>query len=136
MRVDRELLAQAGLLDSAHDCSEGGLVVTLAECGFARGLGMNIELSSQDLPAEFILFGEDASRVVVSCDPSNLPRIQEEAVKYGLSADSIGETASERVEIRLNGRLVVSAEIGKLRDEYECALEKALWADVETVTIA
>ena len=129
-------MAQSGLLDSAHDCSEGGLVVTLAECGFARGLGMNIELSSQDLPAEFILFGEDASRVVVSCDPSNLPRIQEEAVKYGLSADSIGETASERVEIRLNGRLVVSAEIGKLRDEYECALEKALWADVETVTIA
>ena len=96
---------------------------------------MNIELSSQDLPAEFILFGEDASRVVVSCDPSNLPRIQEEAVKYGLSANIIGETAPERMEIKLDSQVVVSAEISELQAEYEGALKKLLAADAETVTM-
>jgi phosphoribosylformylglycinamidine synthase subunit PurL len=126
-------MAQAGLLDSAHDCSEGGLAVTLAECGFVRGLGMNIELTSQDLPAEFVLFGEDASRVVVSCDRRNLSRIQQVAVKYGPSADIIGETVAERMEIKLDGQLVVSAGISELRDDYESALEKALRSDADVV---
>jgi len=125
-------MAQAGLLDSAHDCSEGGLAVTLAECGFARGLGMHIELTSQDLPAEFVLFGEDTSRVVVSCDRSNLSRIQQIAVEYGLSAQTIGETVPDRMEVRLNLRVVVSAATGELIDAYEYALEKALRADAES----
>src|SRR5438067_13655747 len=72
-------LAQAGLLDSAHDCSEGGLAVALAECGFANTVGSNIQLELLGLPAEFVLFGEDASRVVISCNRDNLPRVQQVA---------------------------------------------------------
>src|SRR5438309_4581787 len=77
-----EIIA-GGLLDSAHDCSEGGIAVALAESAFPGGVGAKVNLASQGLPAEFVLFGEDASRVVLSCDPSNLPRIQQAAVKYG-----------------------------------------------------
>jgi phosphoribosylformylglycinamidine synthase II len=123
-------MAQAGLLDSAHDCSDGGLAVALAECGFGKGTGMKLELSSHHLPAEFVLFGEDASRVVLSCDRNNLSRIQEVAVQYGISADMIGETIPERMEVTLDGRAVVSAAIPELRDQYEGALEKALRAEV------
>ena len=120
-----EIIA-GGLLDSAHDCSEGGIAVALAESAFPGGVGAKVNLASQGLPAEFVLFGEDASRVVLSCDPSNLPRIQQAAVKYGLSAEHIGETVPEETEIQLDGRVVVSAAVSELRGVYEGALERAL----------
>jgi phosphoribosylformylglycinamidine synthase II len=126
-------MAQAGLLDSAHDCSEGGLAVTLAESTFAKGIGMKVNLASQGLPADFALFGEDASRVVISCDHGNLSGIEQIAVKYGLSSDIIGETVPEQVEIKLDGRVVVSASVSELAEIYEGALEKALRTEPETV---
>ncbi len=49
-------MAQAGLLDSAHDCSEGGIAVTLAESTFAKGIGINVDLASDGLSAEFVTF--------------------------------------------------------------------------------
>ncbi len=126
-------LAQAGLLDSAHDCSEGGIAVTLAESAMAKGIGMSVNLPSSGLPAEFALFGEDASRVVTSCDQSHLSGIQQLAVKYGLSAEVIGETVPEQVEIKLDGRVVVSASVVRLREVYENALEKTLRTDPQAV---
>src|SRR5256712_153574 len=83
---------QAGLVDSAHDCSEGGVAVALAESAFPRGVGLKGNLAAQGLPAEVGLYGEEASRVVISCDRGNLLGIQQIAVNYGLSADIIGET--------------------------------------------
>jgi phosphoribosylformylglycinamidine synthase len=78
------------------------------------------------LQPEFVLFGEDASRVVISCDRDKLSTIQQVAVKYGIAAELIGETAAERMEIRLDGRMVVSAAISELREAYEGALERSL----------
>jgi phosphoribosylformylglycinamidine synthase len=126
-------MIQAQLLDSAHDCSEGGIAVTLAESAFAKGIGMKVDLASQGLPPEFALFGEDASRVVISCDRGNLSGIQQVAVKYSLSAEVIGETVSEQVDIRLDGKVVVSAKVSELREVYEHALETALKTEPETV---
>ena len=119
-------MIRAGLVDSAHDCSEGGIAVTLAESAFAKDVGAKMDLASQGLPAEFVLFGEDASRVLISCDRSNLSRIQQLGVKYGISADVIGETVPEQLEITLDGKTVVSAPISELRGVYESALEMAL----------
>jgi phosphoribosylformylglycinamidine synthase len=119
-------MIQEGLVESAHDCSDGGIAVTLAESAFPGGIGAKVNLSSRELPPEFVLFGEDASRVVLSCDPGNLPRIQQMAVKYDLSAEHIGETVPEKLEIEIDGRVVVSAAINDLRDVYEEALERAL----------
>ena len=124
-------LIGAGLVESAHDCSEGGIAVTLAESAFLNGVGIRVNLASQGLPPEFVLFGEDASRVVISCDQSNLSRIKQVAVKYGLSAELIGETVSEQIEIKLDGRVVVSAAVSELREVYEGALEEALRTEPE-----
>jgi phosphoribosylformylglycinamidine synthase subunit PurL len=126
-------LAQAGLVDSAHDCSDGGIAVTLAESAFARGVGMRVDLVSQGLPPQFALFAEDASRVVISCDHNTVRRIQQVAVKYGIAAELVGETALERVEIKLDGRVVVSAPVSELREAYEGALERALQTEPEAV---
>ena len=65
-------MIDAGLVESAHDCSEGGLAVALAECGFAKGIGARSIWRRKGLPPEFVLFGEDASRIVISCDPQNV----------------------------------------------------------------
>jgi phosphoribosylformylglycinamidine synthase subunit PurL len=126
-------IIQAGLVESAHDCSEGGLAVTLAESAFPSQIGCRVDFPSEELPPEFVLFGEDAGRVVVSCDPAKLRRIEEVAIKYGISASQIGETVPEKLEISLDGRLVVSATLGELCDIYEGALEKALRTEAEPV---
>jgi phosphoribosylformylglycinamidine synthase len=122
-------LIQLGLVDSAHDCSEGGLAAALVEKAFPLSVGARVNLASGGLPAEFALFGEDASRIVVSCDPADVTRIKEIAEKSSVTADVIGETIPERLEISLDGSPAVSAAVSELRAAYEGALESALRAD-------
>jgi len=129
--LQRALVAiiQAGLVESAHDCSDGGLAVALVEAALLAGVGVKVSLPKQKLALEFTLFAEDASRVVVSCDPIHLPRIQQVAEEFGVYADVLGETGSNRVEIGVGDRSVISASVADLRDAYEGALEKALGTD-------
>jgi phosphoribosylformylglycinamidine synthase len=124
-------LIQLGLVESVHDCADGGVAVALTEKALAKGVGARVDLASGGLFAEFALFGEDASRIVISCDPENVARIKEVAEKHGAAADVIGETIPERVEISLDGRVVISAAISELSAAYEGALEAALRTDVE-----
>jgi phosphoribosylformylglycinamidine synthase II len=126
-------MIDAGLVDSAHDCSEGGIAVTVAESTFGNGVGLRVNLASLGLPPEFVLFGEDASRVMISCDRSSLQRIQQVSGKYGISAEQIGETLSDQVEIKLDGQVVVAVAVKELRDSFEGALEAALQADPDAV---
>ncbi len=126
-------MVQQGMVDSVHDCSDGGLAVALAEKTFAKGVGARVNLASGGLPAEFALFGEDASRIVISCDPANISRIQQVAERYGIAADRLGETIPERLEISLDGAAVVSVTMAELRQRYEGALESALRTDPELI---
>jgi phosphoribosylformylglycinamidine synthase subunit PurL len=126
-------LIHHGLLNSAHDCADGGLAVALAEKAFAKGVGARVSLPSNELPAEFVLFGEDASRIVCSCDPQHVARIQQIAEKYGIVADVVGETIPGQVEISLDGRVVVSAGVAELNEAYESALESSLRTDPQLV---
>src|SRR6202048_4897195 len=126
--LQRALVAiiREGLVDSAHDCADGGLAVALVESALPGGVGFSVRLPGQQVAPEFLLFGEDASRVVLSCDPIQLPRIQQVAEEYGVFADVLGETGSDRVEIAVNGQPVISASVAELREAYEGALERAL----------
>jgi len=127
-------MIQNGLVDSAHDCSEGGLAVALAEAGFPNNVGARVNVASGGLFGEFVLFGEDASRIVISCDPAHLARIQEVAGKHGIAADAIGETAPATLNISIDGRIAVSADLASLSNAYESALETALRTDPELVS--
>ena len=126
-------MIQAGLLDSAHDISEGGIAVTLAESAFEKGVGFRVNLPALDHPAECTLFGEDASRIIVSCDLKHLERIKSIAGEFGLSSEQIGSTVSEQAEIQLDGRAVVSAKVSELRSAYEGVIERILKSDPELV---
>ncbi len=122
-------LAEAGLLESAKDISEGGIATTVAEAGFARQIGATIDLSANGLPPELLVFGENASQILISCTESNVEPIKQVAVKYGLSAQSIGKTVPEKLEIRVDGKAVISASVVSLRDVWEKSLKQALHVD-------
>ncbi len=126
-------LIQLGLVDSTHDCADGGVAVALAEKAFPRGVGARVNLVSGGLFAEFALFGEDSSRILISCDPANVARIKQVAGNHGVAAEVIGEAIAGPLEISLDGKVVISAQISDLSSAYEAALESALRTDPELV---
>jgi phosphoribosylformylglycinamidine synthase len=126
-------MVQHGLVESTHDCADGGIAVALTEKALPKGVGARVNLASGGLFAEFALFGEDASRILISCDPGQVARIKELAEKHGAVADVIGETIPERLEISLDGAVVISASVSELSKAYEGALEAALRTDAELV---
>jgi phosphoribosylformylglycinamidine synthase len=129
----RELI-QGHAIESAHDCSEGGLAVALAESSFVKPqpgaavphVGAEIELKSNGVFAEGVLFGEDAGRVLISCDPKKVSNIKQIAVKWGVRADRIGRTVPEKLVIQIDGKQAVLANVSELRLVWDSALKQAL----------
>jgi phosphoribosylformylglycinamidine synthase subunit PurL len=126
-------LIQQGLVESIHDCADGGIAVALAEKALPEGVGVRVNLASGGLFAEFALFGEDAGRIVISCDPGKVARIKEVAEKHGAAAEVLGQTIPDRVEVSIDGKVVISASVLELSEAYEGALESALSTDPELV---
>ena len=129
----RELIKERAI-ESAHDCSEGGLAVALAEACFVKPklraaipyVGTEVDLNSNGAFTEGVLFGEAASRVVISCDPKRAEIIQQIAVRWGVRADRIGRTIPEKLVISIGGKQAVSAKVSDLRQVWDTALLKAL----------
>src|SRR6478609_5338489 len=132
----RELIKEHAI-ESAHDCSEGGVAVALAEACFVKPkhgmaaayVGAEVDLNSNGVFAEAVLFGEAASRVVISCDPKRAEIIQQTAVRWGVRADRIGRTIPEKLVISIDGRQAVSAKVSDLRQAWDTALLKSLHVD-------
>jgi phosphoribosylformylglycinamidine synthase len=96
------VLSQKGLIQSAHDCAEGGLAVTLAEsCVHEKGkmIGASIDDKIGSLSNEAYLFGETQSRAVISVNPKNLKAVHEEIVASGVPHKKIGEVGGTALKI-------------------------------------
>jgi len=125
-RATAVALASEGALQSAHDVSDGGLAVTLAESCFAsEGLSARVSLRSQE-PDEAALFGERGARVAVSVTSANLARVLSVAAQYGVAASEVGRVARGEFRIELNGRAVVSSTVPSLADAWANSLERLL----------
>ncbi|HEY2645546.1 MAG TPA: phosphoribosylformylglycinamidine synthase subunit PurL [Candidatus Acidoferrales bacterium] len=119
-------LAAEGKLQSAHDVSDGGAAVTLAESCFASdGLSANISLTSKDAD-EAALFGEGGGRAVVSVTPENVAAVRRIAAQYEVTALEIGRVTCGVFRIELNGRTAVSAEVPSIADGWNRAIERLL----------
>ncbi len=119
-------LADAGAIESAHDVSDGGLAVTLAESSFASdGLAAQVALDGAE-PDESALFGERGARAIVSAQPDSLARVAEIAAKCGVSAQHIGNVVRGEFRIKYKGVLCLHGAVESLRDSWSGALEKAL----------
>jgi phosphoribosylformylglycinamidine (FGAM) synthase-like enzyme len=119
-------LAGEGLLRSAHDVSEGGLAVTLAECCFvSEDLSADVSLEDHE-PTEVALFGERGGRAVVSVARERLAPLRSIAAQYHLGAREVGRVTRGEFRIQYNGRAVVSAAADSLLGTWAGALERAL----------
>lgn len=91
-----------GLIQSAHDCSEGGLAVTLSECCVShpsQPLGASIQLDQARLRLDALLFGESPSRAVVTTSLTHVGALLEVAKEQGVSAVVIGEVGGHHLNI-------------------------------------
>ena len=107
---------QEGLTASAHDCSDGGLAVALAEsCIWGR---TGAEVALPDTPGgvrlDARLFGESPSRIVISARPENVARIEEMAAKAGAPLHVLGEVGGEALTIEVDGRRQVSEKVAEM----------------------
>ncbi|MEQ1920994.1 MAG: phosphoribosylformylglycinamidine synthase subunit PurL [Pyrinomonadaceae bacterium] len=134
--LDQEKLVQGTLLklidqcliNSAHDCSDGGLAVTIAESCFSSlgrdAIGAEIALIDRELSHETDLFGETPSRIVISFARENEPKIRELAGDCPMT--ELGWVTGDTLNISINGEAVVSSAIGDLESAWRDALKNRL----------
>ncbi|MBA2705120.1 MAG: phosphoribosylformylglycinamidine synthase subunit PurL [Blastocatellia bacterium] len=125
--------AEAGLLGSAHDCSDGGFAVALAECCFSSlnrpGLGANISLRDA-LPVTLALFSESPSRIIISFAAAAQAEIENIAQRENCPLVLIGEVSDDVLQIKVGDEKVVSANIAELENVWRGSLPKKLEAEV------
>ncbi len=116
-----ELITSAiasGLIRSAHDCSDGGIAVTLAECCFdTGGIGAAVDLRDA---AE--LFSETASRIVVSVQASNEQELLARAGAAGIPARRIGTTGGDRLTITVSGKAAIDVAVAEAEQIWSTAI--------------
>ena len=121
---------RANLVASAHDCSDGGLAVCLAESCIGGRVGAAILLRGSDfsnLPAAAVLFGEAQSRVVVSLrGERQLVAIEKLAEAHGVRAQWIGTVGGDRLRIRLDSTDLLDEPVSDLQTLYESAIPSVM----------
>jgi phosphoribosylformylglycinamidine synthase subunit PurL len=123
-------LHQQHLVRSAHDLSNGGLAVALAECAIGA-YGCHVELGghADDLDAVGLLFSESQARAVVSCSPSLTRNVLRECETRGLEARRIGRTETATFLIERAGVPLVRTSTEGLARIWESAFPKLLAGD-------
>jgi phosphoribosylformylglycinamidine synthase len=131
-------LIQSGLVKSAHDCSEGGLVVCIAESCISRlvgretpGLnGAHIDLTSLVNPErpvrlDALLFGETQSRIVITCASLDAVKVVERAKLMGVPAAQIGIVGGDLLTVRIAAN-EFSAPLAELHDAWWNSIARAM----------
>ena len=124
-------LADERLMRSAHDCSDGGLAVTIAECAFESiGIGAEVSLEGVEVSGAghmnvaAALFGESASRVVVSVVPEHVTTVLRHAAAANVPARVIGQTGGSRLRLAVAGRIVVDQSVDEAERAWSSAIDR------------
>ncbi|MGN6352645.1 MAG: phosphoribosylformylglycinamidine synthase subunit PurL [Parafilimonas sp.] len=110
------------IIISAHDISEGGLLVTLLESGFNRNLGFDVAGDTEGLRTDAFWLGEAQSRVVISCSKEKLQELKHKAASAGIDIAVLGAVTSSAIKI--NGEDF--GDIKNWKNKYDTAIEKIL----------
>jgi phosphoribosylformylglycinamidine synthase II len=137
LEVERSLqallvrLVDERLLRSAHDCSDGGIAVTLAECCFdTGGIGAQVGIESARVSRDHAinrtaaLFSETASRVVVSVTADDVTSVLERAATASVPARVIGHTGGSRLQITVGEELAVDVSVDEAERVWSSAVER------------
>ena len=124
--------AEAGLLESAHDCSDGGLALALAESCFSSlnrpAVGAEVELADE-LSAVASLYSETPSRIVISFSPAVAESIAKIASSHKCPLQIIGTVGGDALRISLNGKSIVDGPVATFEETWRGALPKKLQAE-------
>ena len=120
--------ASSGVIRSAHDCAEGGMAVTLAECCFDTSFGVDVNLAAvPDASHEYCdiaaLFAESASRVVVSVAPGQVDALFHMAAAVAVPATQIGRVGGNRIQIAVEGRSAINELVRDSERIWATAIE-------------
>jgi phosphoribosylformylglycinamidine synthase len=125
------VLARERLVRSAHDCSDGGVAVTLAEsCFDTAGMGADVEIEELRVAANdrvnlaAALFGESASRVIMSVAPDDVTAVLQQAAAANVPAKVVGSTGGNRLRIVSAGRTVIDVSVDEAERVWASAIEK------------
>jgi phosphoribosylformylglycinamidine synthase II len=123
-------LIREGLVKSAHDCSEGGLAVALAECCFhpEKLFGADIDLKAGDTPATAVLFNESQSRIVISVVAENLQKTMSILQEQQIPFQPVGRVGGNQLRIRV-GSEEFSWPVGDLYDDWWNTIRRAVERD-------
>ena len=118
-----------GLLASAHDCSDGGLAVALAESSLAAGLGAEIRLPASEARVERRLFAEGGARIVVSVKAECLPQWQDLLASAAVPVQELGEVVERpQLQIVADGAPLLDVPVTALASAFEDALPRRIEA--------
>jgi phosphoribosylformylglycinamidine synthase len=120
-------LAEEGRLASAHDVSDGGLAVALAECAMEGNLGAAIELDS-GLRLSSLLFGETTGRAVISFAPEAESAIRAAADSSRVPFSIIGRVGGDRLSISVRNRTLIDDDVTGLTSLWRGAFVHAIEA--------
>jgi len=117
-------LIRAGLVRSAHDVSDGGLAVCLAECVLASGgLGAHVDISAvSGERLDATLFGEAQSRIVLSVRPEDVERVTDMAVSSGAAITALGTVAGSDLVMGKGADTVLSVNGSDMQAVYEATI--------------
>jgi len=115
---------EAGLVNSAHDCSEGGLAVALGESCITnknKMIGASIKLDGK-IRKDAVLFGEAPSRIIVSVGRKNLAALEKIAKKHSIPYSVLGDTGGEKLAIRYGNETAIDISLKTLSDTWRNAI--------------
>lgn len=115
-------LIHQDLVQSAHDCSEGGLFICLLESAMHRNLGFAIHKTNTTLRNDAFLFGEAQSRIVVSVAPTNIQAFETFLAQNNIPFEKLGTVTSGAIAIDEHS----FGNTNDYKSIYETALEKEL----------
>lgn len=113
---------RGGLVRSAHDLSEGGLAVALAESCISGGVGANIELSAGGLRPDVALFSESQSRIVLTAAPERAEELKAAIAASGVPVEIIGTVGGDRLRVNLDGVSALDEAVAELKHVWEDAI--------------
>ncbi|WP_419885667.1 phosphoribosylformylglycinamidine synthase subunit PurL [Paenibacillus sp. B-A-8] len=113
---------RGGLVRSAHDLSEGGLAVALAESCISGGIGANVELSANGLRSDVALFSESQSRIVLTAAPERAEELKAAIAASGVPVEIIGTVGGDRLRVNLDGASVLDEAVAELKFVWEDAI--------------
>ena len=104
---------RSGLIKSAHDLSDGGLGVALAEMAMRSGFGCTVDLPGDNPHIAF--YAEDQARYLITCAPDQLESLLAKAAELTIKAEKLGQVEGDALKVVGHGAM----EIAKLRASHE-----------------